>query len=97
MDGKLLRRPVRAGVLVVGQHGDTLGFHLGEEVRTVPFPVDDDGEQRLTRVPLPSDRDVAPRFLAGMRWKYWAAIGVILLVVLPIGFASLQAYQKARI
>jgi rod shape determining protein RodA len=36
-------------------------------------------------------------FLAGMRWKYWAAIGVVLLVILPIGFASLQAYQKARI
>jgi rod shape determining protein RodA len=36
-------------------------------------------------------------FLAGLRWKYWAAIAVIALVVVPIGFTSLQAYQKARI
>jgi len=36
-------------------------------------------------------------FLAGMRWQYWAAIAVIALVVVPIGFTSLQAYQKARI
>jgi rod shape determining protein RodA len=36
-------------------------------------------------------------FLAGMPWKYWLAIGVVALVVVPIGFLSLQAYQKARI
>ena len=36
-------------------------------------------------------------FLAGLRWKYWLAIGVIALVVVPVGFVSLQSYQKARI
>lgn len=36
-------------------------------------------------------------FLAGMPWKYWAAIAVVALIVLPIGYASLQGYQRARI
>jgi rod shape determining protein RodA len=36
-------------------------------------------------------------FLAGMRWKYWLAIAIVLLVVVPIGYGSLHAYQKARI
>jgi rod shape determining protein RodA len=36
-------------------------------------------------------------FLAGLPWKYWLAIAVIALVVVPVGFLSLQAYQKARI
>jgi rod shape determining protein RodA len=35
--------------------------------------------------------------LAGLRWKYWAAIGVIGLVLVPIAFANLQPYQKNRI
>lgn len=36
-------------------------------------------------------------FLAGLHWKYWLAIGVIALVVLPLGFTRLQPYQKGRI
>jgi rod shape determining protein RodA len=36
-------------------------------------------------------------FLAGMRWKYWAAAGVLALVILPIAFTHLQPYQKNRI
>jgi rod shape determining protein RodA len=36
-------------------------------------------------------------FLAGMPWKYWAAIGVIALIVVPVGFVTMQPYQKARI
>jgi rod shape determining protein RodA len=36
-------------------------------------------------------------FLAGLRWKYWLTVAVVALVVLPIGFVSLQNYQKARI
>lgn len=36
-------------------------------------------------------------FLAGMPWKYWVAIGLVVLVVVPVGYASLQGYQKARI
>jgi rod shape determining protein RodA len=36
-------------------------------------------------------------FLAGLPWRYWMAIGAIALIVIPVGFTSLQAYQKARI
>jgi len=36
-------------------------------------------------------------YLAGLPWRYWAAIGVIALVVLPIAFLNLQPYQKGRI
>jgi rod shape determining protein RodA len=36
-------------------------------------------------------------FLAGMPWKYWAAIGIVAVIVVPIGFATLHDYQKARI
>ncbi|HYA16837.1 MAG TPA: rod shape-determining protein RodA [Bryobacteraceae bacterium] len=36
-------------------------------------------------------------YLAGMRWKYWVVIGVLLLVVVPVAYSSLHAYQKARI
>jgi len=36
-------------------------------------------------------------FLAGMPWKYWLALAVIALVVLPVAFATLHDYQKARI
>ena len=35
--------------------------------------------------------------LAGLRWKYWVAIGVVGLVVIPIVFANLHPYQKERI
>lgn len=35
--------------------------------------------------------------LAGLRWKYWAAIAVVALVVLPLGYTHLQPYQKARV
>jgi len=35
--------------------------------------------------------------LAGMRWKYWVIIGVVALVVLPLGYTRLQPYQRARI
>jgi rod shape determining protein RodA len=35
--------------------------------------------------------------LAGLPWRYWLAIGVIGLVLVPIAFANLQPYQKGRI
>jgi rod shape determining protein RodA len=35
--------------------------------------------------------------LAGLPWKYWLAIAVIALVVVPIVFTNLQPYQKGRI
>jgi len=36
-------------------------------------------------------------FLAGMRRKYVAAIGVVVLLVLPVGWTVLKDYQKARL
>jgi rod shape determining protein RodA len=36
-------------------------------------------------------------FLAGMPWRYWAAIAVLGLIILPIGYATMHDYQKARI
>ncbi len=36
-------------------------------------------------------------FLAGMPWKYWVSIGLVLLVVIPVAYASLHEYQRARI
>jgi rod shape determining protein RodA len=32
-----------------------------------------------------------------MQWRYWIAIAVLAVVILPIAFTSLQPYQKARI
>jgi rod shape determining protein RodA len=36
-------------------------------------------------------------FLAGLRWKYVAAIAVVAVLVLPISWHFLQDYQKARL
>src|SRR6202041_2437180 len=36
-------------------------------------------------------------FLAGMPWRYWLAIAVLALIIVPVGFVSMQDYQKARI
>ena len=36
-------------------------------------------------------------FLAGLRWRYWAAIVVVALVVMPLAYSHMQPYQKARI
>ena len=35
--------------------------------------------------------------IAGLRWKYWAMLGLIAVVGMPLAFTSLQPYQKARI
>lgn len=35
--------------------------------------------------------------LAGLPWKYWAALGVIAAVVVPVVYTNLQPYQKGRI
>ena len=40
---------------------------------------------------------VAGAFLAGLRWKYVAAIAIITVVVLPISWQFLNEYQKGRI
>jgi rod shape determining protein RodA len=36
-------------------------------------------------------------FLAGLRWKYVAAIAVVAVLVLPVGWHFLKDYQKARL
>jgi rod shape determining protein RodA len=36
-------------------------------------------------------------FLAGLRWQYWAAFGVLFLLVVPLSFSLLKPYQKDRL
>jgi rod shape determining protein RodA len=36
-------------------------------------------------------------FLAGLRWQYWVAIALILVLILPLGWLVLKDYQKARL
>ena len=40
---------------------------------------------------------VTGAFLAGLRWKYVAAIAVVAVLVLPVGWHFLKDYQKARL
>ena len=40
---------------------------------------------------------VAGAFIAGLRWKYVAAIAVVAVFVVPVGWHFLKDYQKARI
>jgi rod shape determining protein RodA len=39
----------------------------------------------------------AGAFVAGLRWKYVAAITVVMVLVLPVGLHFLKDYQKARL
>jgi rod shape determining protein RodA len=36
-------------------------------------------------------------FLAGMRWQYWTAIAVVMVVLVPLGFHFMKDYQRDRI
>ncbi len=36
-------------------------------------------------------------FIAGLPWRYWATIGVVALVVVPVAYNHLEDYQKSRI
>jgi len=36
-------------------------------------------------------------YLAGMRWKYWLAIAVVIMVAAPVAYTTMHDYQKARI
>jgi len=47
----------------------------------------------LTYVPVL----IVGMFLAGMRRKYLVAIGVVVLLVLPVGWTVLKDYQRARL
>jgi len=40
---------------------------------------------------------IAGAFLAGLRWKYIAAIAVVTVFVLPVSYVYLPDYQKARL
>ncbi len=40
---------------------------------------------------------VTGAFLAGLRWKYVAAIAIVAVLVRPVGFHFLKDYQKARL
>src|SRR5436309_11820068 len=40
---------------------------------------------------------VTGAFLAGLRWKYVAAIAIVAVLVLPVGYHFLKDYQKARL
>jgi len=40
---------------------------------------------------------VVGAFLAGLRWRYVAAIAVVVVLVLPVGVHFLKDYQKARL
>ena len=36
-------------------------------------------------------------FLAGMRWQYWAAIAILIALVVPLSFTVLKPYQRERL
>jgi rod shape determining protein RodA len=36
-------------------------------------------------------------FLAGMRWQYWAAIAILVLLVVPLSYSVLKPYQRDRL
>jgi len=40
---------------------------------------------------------VAAAFIAGLRWKYMAAIAVVTVLVMPVTYHFLKPYQKARL
>jgi hypothetical protein len=47
---ELLHGPILAGVFVVGEAGDALLLHPGEEGRAIPFPIEDHGEAMEQRI-----------------------------------------------
>jgi rod shape determining protein RodA len=36
-------------------------------------------------------------FLAGLRWQYWTAFAILILLVVPLSFSLLKPYQKDRL
>jgi hypothetical protein len=50
-DGQeFLHGPILAGVFVVGETGNALFLHPGDEGRAVPFPIEDHGETMEQRI-----------------------------------------------
>jgi rod shape determining protein RodA len=40
---------------------------------------------------------VAMLFLAGLRWQYFAAVGLVAALMVPVGWQSMHDYQKQRV
>jgi len=80
-------------------HGDTLEFRdLAKVAGLIVVPMllvvkEPDLGTALTYLPILA----VGAFLAGLNWRYLLAIGIIVVLVLPVGIHFLQPYQKARL
>jgi rod shape determining protein RodA len=80
-------------------HGDALEFRdLWKVLALVVVPMllvvkEPDLGTALTYLPILA----VGAFLAGLNWRYLLAVGIILVLVLPVGIHFLQPYQKARL
>jgi rod shape determining protein RodA len=80
-------------------HGDTLEFReLLKVSALIVLPMllvvgEPDLGTALTYLPILA----VGAFLAGLNWRYVAAIAIVVVLVLPVGIHFLQPYQKARL
>lgn len=80
-------------------HGDALEFRdLWRVLALVVVPMllvikEPDLGTALTYIPILA----VGAFLAGLNWRYLLAVGIIVVLVLPVGIHFLQPYQKARL
>lgn len=80
-------------------HGESLEFRdLWKLLALVVVPMllvvkEPDLGTALTYLPILA----VGAFLAGLNWRYLLAVGIIVVLVLPVGIHFLQPYQKARL
>jgi len=80
-------------------HGDALEFRdLWKVLALVIVPMllvikEPDLGTALTYLPILA----VAAFLAGLNWRYLVAVGIIVVLVLPVGIHFLKPYQKARL
>jgi rod shape determining protein RodA len=80
-------------------HGDSLEFRdLWKVLALVVVPMllvikEPDLGTALTYLPILA----VGAFLAGLNWRYLLAVGIIVVLVLPVGIHFLQPYQRARL
>ena len=80
-------------------HGDTVEFRdMLKALALIVIPMllvvkEPDLGTALTYLPILA----VGAFLAGLNWRYLLVIGIIVVLVLPVGFHFLQPYQKARL
>jgi rod shape determining protein RodA len=80
-------------------HGDALEFRdLWKVLALVVVPMllvikEPDLGTSLTYIPILA----VGAFLAGLNWRYLLAVGIIVVLVLPVGISFLKPYQKARL